>query len=278
MSKFKLNKALNRKQVVIFVSLEGGVLKSTSADKLVSKLRQKGFKVAFWDADPSNKYSNYKKNKTKDAKGNIIDDDQFTGCIKLDLKKEAAKIVNASDVEADFVVIDLPANKAEESVSGLKSISEFILSFTDDLSNSDVVFSIPISNDKCVRTFNTVYSWTKGIDEEEMVHPIKIVSIINTGFMGDNEASLEKTMNLYEKDQFIELMKNDSRFNFKEVEMKGSFDDSGLMKDLLEVTNLGDAMSNLNNHATNIRRMLNKHNADAENLIEQYLDNPIVEE
>lgn len=272
MSKYKLHETLNRKKVVLFVSIEGGVLKSTSADKFVSQARASGYKVAFYDADHHNKYSNYKKYKTMDSKGNVLDDDEFIGCKNLDISKEAALIINASDIPADFVVFDLGANKFEEAVSGLKDIQDFFLSFSDELSNADLVLSIPVSNDKCLRTFDVAYSWVKGVDEDEVVFPIRIVSIINEGFMKNDEALLDKTMNLYEKDKFIELMNNDKRFDFKEVVLKGSFDDQNNMKNMLEVTNFGDAINAMNESPTLIRRLLNKHKADANNLFEQYID------
>ncbi|MBY0292176.1 MAG: hypothetical protein K2W92_02675 [Alphaproteobacteria bacterium] len=275
MSKYKLHETLNRKKVVLFVSIEGGVLKSTSADKFVSQARASGYKVAFYDADPENKYSNYKKYQTKDSKGNIVDDNEFIGCKKLNLAKEATLIINASDIPADYVVFDLGANKFEEAVSGLKDIQDFFLSFSDELSTADLVLSIPVSNDKCLRTFTVAYSWVKGVDADEVVHPIRVVSIINEGFMKNDEALLDKTMGLYGQDKFINLMNKDKRFDFKEVVLKGSFDDQNHMKNMLEVTNFGDAISSMEDRATNIRRLLNKHKADAANLVELYVDNQI---
>ena len=59
---FVLDSRLNCKQVIIVTSSEGGVLKSTNADKFLSRAREEGYKLAFYDGNPSNEYSNKKIN------------------------------------------------------------------------------------------------------------------------------------------------------------------------------------------------------------------------
>ena len=269
MSKFKLNKALNSKKVVIFLSHEGGVQKSSSADKFVSTARDNGFTVAFFDGDPENAFSNHKKYQT------ISNNDEFKGCKEFDVVKNPEAIINAADIEADFIVFDLGANKLEESVSGVGDIQDFFISFDN---KAQCVLAIPVSNEKCPRSFKSIYEWISQIDEDDLESKVRIVSILNTGVMKSKEELLDATLASYNQDKYINNMKsNENVYEFNEVTQETQFDPNGLIKNLLMDNNVSEVKKIVEDRSKVERILLKKYFKDADKLFTCFLDNQIID-
>lgn len=257
---FQLDPRLTCKQVIIFTSNEGGVQKSSNADKFVSKAREEGYKVAFYDGDSVNPYSNHRKYQTNSA------DDALLGCQSFDVDKNPEVIINAADIEADFIVIDLGANKMKEAVSGLGVIEKFFRSFD---SSVQCAFAVPVSNDKCPRSFETIYDWLSEIDASRLRAPVRVISIINTGVMQSNADLLVKTMTALNSSQALKSIKAEpNKFDFIQVDQTTQYDVAGHVKALLKTTNVEDVKQVINSQSRVVRFILQDHFDDAEKLLD----------
>ncbi|HEC2562605.1 TPA: hypothetical protein R2K44_002369 [Raoultella ornithinolytica] len=256
---FILDSRLTCKQVVIFTSNEGGVQKSTNADKLVSSLREAGFRVAFFDADSVNAYSNHQKYQTNS------NNNALKGCQSFDVDKNPELVIDAADFKADFIVFDMGANKMTEAVSGFGAIDKFFRSFDKSV---QCTFAVPLSNDKCPRSFSTIYDWLEDMPSSRLRAKVRVASIINTGVMEQNADLLSKTMNAYNESEVVKSIKNETdKFEFIEVEQTTQYDTAGHVKALLKNHNVESAKLIVDEQSRTVRFILQDHFDDAERLM-----------
>lgn len=260
---FILDSRLTTKQVIIFTSNEGGVQKSTNADKLVSALREEGYRVAFFDADAENAYSNFRKYQ------NDSQNDALKGCQAFDVNKNPELVIDAADIEADFIIFDMGANKMTEAVSGFGAIDKFFRSFDKSV---QCTFAVPLSNDKCPRSFSTIYDWLEDIPSSKLRVKVRIASIINTGFMQQNDDLLSKTMNAYNESDVVKSIKKETdKFDFIEVEQTTQYDTNGHVKALLKSNNVQTVKDIVDEQSRTVRFILRDHFDDAEILMKSII-------
>lgn len=256
---FQLDSRLTCKQVIVFTSNEGGVQKSTNADKFVSAAREEGYRVAFYDGDSVNAYSNHQKYQRNSNNNALL------GCQSFDVDKNPELIIDAADIPADFIVFDMGANKMNETVSGFGVVEKFFRSYDKDV---QCTFAVPLSNDKCPRTFSTIYDWLADIPTSKLRAKVRIVSIINIGVMQTNDDLLSKTMTAYNQSDVLKSIKSEKdKFEFIEVEQNTQYDTAGHVKLLLKTNNVEDVKQIIDSQSRTVRFILRDHFDDAENLL-----------
>lgn len=273
-----MSKYVTTPKTIIFLSTEGGVLKSIAADQLVGTARINGITTAFFDGDHKNEYGNYTKYTLKDEDGKVLPDDAFKGCEKFDVIKESIKIINSTDIPAKLRVYDIGANKLEDAFSGLNSAEKFFTSFDEE---DELVIMVPVSNEKCVRTFEVLYNYVSNVNADKLERPVKVIAYINHGFMEvANEVSYKNTMESFQSSQFVQrIIKDKKRFSFKQVDLYTTFDTVGLVQGLFKSTNFEKVKTLVDERQVSKaeRKLSSTRFHDATILINAVLDNPLVE-
>lgn len=252
------------KQVILIISKDGNVDKSGIANRTIYAARSQGHKVAVLDGDSKNEFSTYKKYSLKDEAGDLLEDDMFNGAMAFDIEDNPKTIFDASDIDADIVVIDVGANKIEKALSAVRSQKDFFAGYDD----AELAIMVPISNEKCISTLDYLAKSVLQVPKRDMSRPVKLVAVFNEGYMETQGGKiLENTTELYENSKALADMKiNPSHFILREVRQSAMFDTADNVKLLLKEKPLADVIATMDDLPKTERFILKKYIRDADDL------------
>lgn len=225
-----------RKKVFLLLTDEGSATKSTIADLIINGYLNAGKTIAKFDGDIQHQ--------TTFKKYGDGTDNPITGCGLFDIEQDSQIILNSIGIEADAILIDLPARAVEITQNIFSDIETFYKAFEQFDCELNIV--IPVVSDKSLISVNNIYNTLSSIDFDNTV---KIVLVKNVGYMKFRN-NLFEVNSLYERD--IKAITSKGNLEIVETEIKTVYDSKGILEVQLKSANINTVIKSKQDITTQV--------------------------
>ncbi|SDK23512.1 hypothetical protein SAMN05192566_0741 [Methylophilus rhizosphaerae] len=225
-----------RKKVFLILTDEGSATKSTIADLIISGYRNAGKTIAKFDGDIQHQ--------TTFKKYGDGTDNPITGCVPFDIETDNQIILNSIGIDADAILIDLPARAVEITQNLFSDIETFYKAY--EQFNCELNVVIPVVSDKSIISVNNIYNTVSSIDFEDTV---RMLLIKNVGYMKFRN-NLFEVNSLYE--QAMKSITNKGNLVIVEHDIKTVYDSKGILEIQLKSADINTVINSKQDITTQV--------------------------
>lgn len=225
-----------RKKVFLLLTDEGSATKSTIADLIINGYVNAGKNIAKFDGDIQHQ--------TTFKKYGDGTDNPITGCVSFDIETDKQVILNSIGIEADAILIDLPARAVEITQNIFSDIETFYKAFEQFDCELNII--IPIVSDKSLISVGNIYTTLSSIDFDDKV---KMILVKNVGYMKFRN-NLAEVNDLYS--EAIKRVINKGNLEIVEHDIKTVYDQKGVLEVQLKTANINDVIKSKQDITTQV--------------------------